>query len=133
MRWLAPTLLLARLRFATRSPGRVLYNIESISCPPSADGASRGFRERDNSHAAVKIHAVNTNRRIIFDAQINMFADTETKVASLREVLLSQFVFLHLEAALENFLGLGTADCDMDSDFFITSNAEGSDCVASFA
>ena len=54
-----------------------------MSCPPAANGAPGCFRKRDNSHAAVKIHAVNTNRRIIFDAQINMLADTEAKVASL--------------------------------------------------
>lgn len=36
-----------------------------------------------DSHAAVKVHAVDTDRRIILDAQIDVLANTESKVASL--------------------------------------------------
>jgi hypothetical protein len=35
-----------------------------------------------------------------------VFADTEAEVTSLGEVALAEFVFLDLEPALENFLGL---------------------------
>lgn len=34
-------------------------------------------------HAAVEVHAVDTDRRIILDAQIDVFADPESEVASL--------------------------------------------------
>ena len=40
-------------------------------------------RPKRDSHAAVKVHAVDTDRRIILDAQINVFADPEAEVASL--------------------------------------------------
>jgi len=62
-----------------------------------------------------------------------VLADTEAKVASLREILLPQFVFLDLEASLKDFFGFGTADCDVDCDLFVSSDAKGADCVAGFA
>ena len=86
-----------------------------------------------NSHAAVKVHAVDTNRWVILDAQIDVLANTESEVASLGEVFLSQFVFLHFEPALEDFFGLGTTDSDVHGDLFVTSDAECSDGVAGFA
>ena len=82
------------------------------------------------SHAAVKVHPVDTNSRIVLDAQIDVLADTEAKVASLRKVLLSQFIFLDLEATLKDLFSLRTSDCDVDGDLFVSSNAEGADCVA---
>jgi len=81
-------------------------------------------------HAAVKVHPVDTNSRIVLDAQIDVLADAETKVASLRKVLFSQFIFLDLEATLKDLFSLRTSDCDMDGDLFVSSNAEGADCVA---
>ena len=45
--------------------------------------------ERKHSHAAVEVHAVNSNRRVVLDSEIDMFADTESEVASLGEVALS--------------------------------------------
>lgn len=36
---------------------------------------------REDSHAAVKVHAIDTNRRIILNAQIDVLADTESEVA----------------------------------------------------
>lgn len=36
-----------------------------------------------NIHAAVEVHSVDTNRWIILDAQIDMFADAETEIARL--------------------------------------------------
>ncbi len=84
-------------------------------------------------HAAVEIHSVNPNRRIILDSQIDVFTDAEPKVARVREVLLAQFVFFHLEAAFEDFFGFGTAHRDVDGDLFVAADAEGSDRVAGFA
>lgn len=62
-----------------------------------------------------------------------MFTDPKPKIPRLREILSSQFVFFHFETALEDFFGFGTADGDVDGDFFIASDAECADCVAGFA
>ncbi len=91
------------------------------------------MESRAHSHAAVKVHPVNSNRRIILDSQIDMFADAEPKIARLREVLLAQFILLHFEAALENFFGFGATDGHMHGDFVIAADAKGTDCVAGFA
>ena len=85
------------------------------------------------SHAAVEIHAVNSNRRVVFDTKIDMFADAESKVAGLGEVALAEFVFLDLQSTLQDFLCLWATDCNMDGDLFITADAEGSDGVAGLA
>jgi hypothetical protein len=81
------------------------------------------------SHAAVEIHAVDTNRRVVLDAQIDVLRDTETEVASLGEVTLAQLVFLDLQATLENLNGLLAADGDVDSNLFVSADAEGTDGV----
>ena len=57
-------------------------------------------------HAAVEVHTVDTNGRVVLDTEIDVFADTEPKVSGLREVTLAQFVLLDLEATLENLLSL---------------------------
>ena len=90
-------------------------------------------RERNDSHAAIKIHPINPNRRIIFDPQINMFTNPKPKIPRLREILLPQLVFLDFQAALEDFFRFGTADGDVDGDFFVAPDAKCADCVAGFA
>ncbi len=85
------------------------------------------------SHAAVEIHSVNTNRRVVLDTEIDVFADTETKVASLREVALAEFVFLDLQSTFQDFLGLWSTDCNVHSDLFVTTDTEGSDGVSGLA
>ena len=62
-----------------------------------------------------------------------MLADTETEVTGLGEVLLSQLVFLDLEATLEDLLSLGTTDGNVDGDLFVTTDAEGTDSVTGLA
>lgn len=62
-----------------------------------------------------------------------MLRDTETEVASLGEVALAELVFLDLEATLENLLGLGATDSNVNSDLLVTTDTEGSDSVASLA
>lgn len=57
-------------------------------------------------HATVKIHTIDTDGRVVLDAEIDVLADTEAEVASLGEVALAQLVLLDLEATLENFLSL---------------------------
>ena len=84
-------------------------------------------------HAAVEVHAVDTNRGVVLDAEIDVLADTEAEVAGLAEVALAQLVLLDLEATLENLLGLGTTDGDVDGDLLVTADTEGSDSVAGLA
>lgn len=89
--------------------------------------------KRSDVHAAEEVHAVDTDRRVILDAQIDVFADAEAEVASLGEVALAELVLLDLEATLEDLLGLGTADGDVDSDLLVSPNAEGTDSVTGLA
>ena len=109
---------------------------------------------QEDSHAAIEVHAVDTNRRIVLDAQVDVLANTKSKVASLREVLLAQFILLYLEPSLKNllclhvsshacshlkmiqgkfYLSLGSSYSYMDGNLFVTSDAEGSDRIPGFA
>lgn len=45
----------------------------------------------------VEVQTVNTDWWIVFDTQIDMFLDTETKVTASGEVVTSQLVFTDLE------------------------------------
>ena len=47
-------------------------------------------------HAAVEVHAVDTNRGVVLDAEIDVLADAEAEVARLAEVALAQLVLLDL-------------------------------------
>ena len=122
--WPAPTWVLHRRRLATRSPGRVLYSVSIVPIVPSVSF---------NLHAAVEIHSVDTNRGVVLDTEIDVFADTEAKVASLREVALSEFVFLDLQSTLQDFLGLWSSNCDVHSNLFVTTDTEGSDGISGLA
>ena len=62
-----------------------------------------------------------------------MFADTKAKVTSLREIPLLQFVFLDFETTFQDFFCFGASNSDMYSDLFVTTDAERSDGVSSFA
>lgn len=84
-------------------------------------------------HANVEVHAVDTDTRVVLDTKIDVFADTEAEVAGFGEVALPQFVFLDLEATLEDFLCFRAADGDVDGDLLVTSDTECSHGVAGFA
>ena len=86
-----------------------------------------------NSHAAVEVHAVDTNTGVVLDTQVNVLGDTEAEVAGLGEVALLQFVLLDLEATLEDLLSLGTTDGNVDGDLFVTTDTEGTDGVTGLA
>jgi hypothetical protein len=86
-----------------------------------------------SGHAAVEVHSVDTNRRIVLDTKIDVFADTEAEVTSLREVALSEFVFLDLQSTLQDFLSLWSPDCDVHGDLLVTTDTEGSDGVSGLA
>ena len=87
----------------------------------------------EHSDAAVEVHTVDTNTGVVLDTQVNVFADTETEVTGLGEVLLSQLVLLDLEATLENLLSLGATDGNVDGDLFVTTDTEGTDGVTGLA
>ena len=83
-------------------------------------------------HHDEEVHTKDTDTGVISSTKIDVFLDTESKVSGLREVPLSEFVLLDLEATLENFLSLGAADGDVDSDLFVTTDTERSDGVSGF-
>jgi hypothetical protein len=84
-------------------------------------------------HAAVEVHAVDTDAGVVLDAEIDVLRDTEAEVAGLAEVALAELVLLDLEATLEDLLSLGAADGDVDRDLFVTANAERADGVPGLA
>ena len=88
---------------------------------------------RCHIHAAVEVHAVDTDRGVVLNAQIDVLGDTEAEVARLAEVALPQLVLLDLETALEDLLCLGAADGDVDGDLLVTADTEGTDGVAGLA
>jgi hypothetical protein len=87
-----------------------LDRLLALDAVAGANGALHAAAAGDTltgaGHAAVEVHAVDTNGRVVLDAKIDVFADTEAEVASLGEVALAQLVLLDLEATLKNFLGL---------------------------
>jgi len=96
--------------------------------PPAPSNTLAG-----TGHAAVKVHSVNTNSRVVLDSQVNVLGDTETKVASLGEVALAELVLLDLEATLEDFLSLGAADSNVDGNLLVTTDTKCADGVAGLA
>lgn len=70
------------------------------------------------------------NARVVLDAQVDVLADTETEVARLAEVALAELVLLDLEAALEDLLGLGATDGDVDGNLLVPPDTESTDGVA---
>ena len=86
-----------------------------------------------DSHAAVEVHSVDANSRVVLDTQIDMFTDTEAEVSRSRKILFPQLVFLHFQTSLYNFLCFGSPNCDMNSDLLIAANAECSDSISGFA
>jgi len=121
----------ADLRLASPASGNTLawscpdYCLSRYSCLSLVVSA--------NSHNTVEVHSVNSNTRVVLDTEIDVLRDTESKVASLREVALAELVFLDLEATLEDLLCLGATDSDVDSDLLVTTDTECADSVAGLA
>merc|ERR1719462_720824 len=67
-----------------------------------------------------EVHTVDTNAWVVLDSQVNVLLDAEAKVAIVGEVLLPQLVLLHLEAPLQDFLGLGPPDSAVNGDFLVS-------------
>ena len=81
-------------------------------------------------HDNVEVHAVNSDIRVVLNTQVNVLGNTEAKVTSLREVSVSELVFLDLKTTLKNLLSLRATDSDVDSNLFVSSDAKGSDSVS---
>lgn len=105
-------------------PDGVLTGDAVAGTDPGLSAAAAGNARTGALHAAVEVHTVDTNTRVVLDAEVDVLADTEAEVARLAEVALAEFVLLDLQATLENLLGLGTADGDMHSDLFVTADTE---------
>lgn len=84
-------------------------------------------------HAAIKIHTVDANGRVVFDSQIDVFTNAKSEIARFRKILLLELIFLDLEATLEDFFCLGSSHGDMDSNLFVTTDPKGTDSVAGLA
>jgi len=84
-------------------------------------------------HAAVEVHSVDADGRVVLDTEIDMFADTEAEVASLGEVALAKLIFLDFQSTLQDFLGLWSTDSNVHSDLLVTTDTEGSDSVSGLA
>ena len=93
----------------------------------------RGHTPPRPRHAHIEVHSVDTNGRIVLDAQIDVLADAKPKVPRRRKVALAQLVLLDFEAALEDLFSFGAADGDVDGDLLVAADAECADCVAGFA
>lgn len=119
---------------ALLEPFDSLVTVDAVtSADPALAAATTADTFARAGHAAVEVHAVDTDRGVVLDTEIDVLVDTEAKVAGLAEVALAEFVLLDLQTTLENFLGLGTTDGDVDSDLFVTADTEGSDGVAGLA
>lgn len=68
--------------------------------------AAAGDAVTGAGHAAVEVHAVDTDGGVVLDAEIDVLADTEAEVAGLGEVALAELILLDLEATLDDLLGL---------------------------
>ena len=79
------------------------------------------------THHNVEVHTEDTDTGVVSCTQIDVLLDTETKVSSIREVLASQFVLLHLQTTLQDLLSLGPTDGDVHSDLLVTTNTECAD------
>ena len=85
------------------------------------------------AHADVEVHSVDTDSGVVLDSEIDVLGDTETEVTGLGEVALAELVLLDLEATLEDLLGLGATDGDVNGDLLVTADTEGTDGVAGLA
>ena len=98
-------------------------NTVLVSNPALSSLPVRNTVPRPGQHN-VKIHPINANARIVFDAEVNVLLDAKPKVALVREVLLPQLVLLDLQPLLEDLLGLGTTYCTVDCNLLITTDAK---------
>ncbi len=80
----------------------------------------------------IEVKAVDTNGGIILDAKINVFLNTKSKVSSVTEVVFPQLIFPNFQSSFKDLFSLGSTDCAVDSNLFVTTDTERSHGVASF-
>lgn len=112
-------------------------SLVTVDAVASADfaraAAATGDALAGTGHAAVEVHTVDTDRRVVLDAEIDVLVDTEAEVTGLAEVALAELVLLDLEATLEDLLSLGAADGDVNGNLFVTADTEGSHGIPGLA
>jgi len=72
----------------------------------------------------VKVHAKDARARIVLDPQVDVLCDVKTEAATLCESLLTEFVFLNLQAFLQNLFCFLSAHGDMASSLFVAADVE---------
>ena len=93
----------------------------ALAAAAQAHPAARSLQDH------VEVHAEDAGEGVVLEAQVDMLLDAEPEAAGIRKVALPKLAVLHLEAALEQFLGLLAADGDVAGDFFIALDAEATD------
>ena len=86
----------------------------------------------ENLHISVEIHPIDTNRRVIFDSQINMFTDAKPELARIAKISFLQLILFDFQTSFENLLGFGSSDGDMDCNLFVAADPKCADRVPSF-
>lgn len=94
----------------------------NLSLPRSALGHTHATR---TLHDHIEVHSIDAGAGIILESKIDVLLDAKAKVPCCAEVLLAQFILLHLEPTLKDLLGLLASHCDVAGDLLVTSNAKG--------
>ena len=95
--------------------------LRADSCPLNLPLRHPGTRA---AHDGIKVHAKDTNRGVVPRPEVDMLLNPKPKVARLGKVAPTKLVLLHLEAALEDLLGLGPANRDVHGDLLVAPDAE---------
>ncbi|GET85653.1 60S ribosomal protein L11 [Leishmania tarentolae] len=72
----------------------------------------------------VEVHAVDTGRGVVLDAEIDVLIDAKAEGAGVREVVALELELLHLEALLQQLLGFLATDCAVHGNLLVTTDAE---------
>ena len=117
----------------------VIRVLEPLDCVHLSDELSLSdvacgvFASCDSASSAgqhnVEVHAVDSNLRIVLDAQVDVLLDAKSKVSVLREVRCLQLILANLESLLEDLGGLLSTDGDVNGDLLIASDGEGANSV----
>jgi hypothetical protein len=94
-------------------------------------GSNSAFASSSKSNSAsrslehnIEIHAENTGKGVVLDAQINVFLNAKAEVSSIREVLLLQLSILDLKPSFKDFISLVSTDSDVNCNFLVTLDVE---------
>jgi hypothetical protein len=109
----------------------VLGTNGTFASSPQSDPASGSLQDN------VEVHSENTSEGVVLDTQIDVLLNAESKTSyikqkctRIREVLFLKFSVFHLQASLQNFVGLIASHSHMDCNLFVSLDAEASDSVS---